>query len=77
MTPQVLCCAESDSLEAAVDLMRSHAVRRLVVMDAAERLAGLLSVDDVALRSPALAGEILEHALAPDRPVVPRTWPWW
>ena len=75
-TPQVLSCRDSDTLEDSVAMMREYALRRLIVLDAAECLVGILSVDDVALRSPALAGEILEHALAPDRPVAPRMWPW-
>ncbi len=36
-----------------------------------------LSVDDVALRSPTLAGEIVEHARAPERAVIRGPWPWW
>lgn len=76
MTPQILSCRDSDTLEAAVARMREYAIRRIIVLDVAERLAGILSVDDIALHSPALAGEILEHALAPDRPVAPRMWPW-
>jgi CBS domain-containing protein len=76
MTPQVVACSDSDGIEAAVAEMRRHAIRRLLVVDAAERLVGILSVDDVALRSPALAGEVIEHALAPDRPDPSRTWAW-
>ncbi len=78
MTPQVVECREDDELEGAVTRMERGAVRRLVVLDAEKRVVGILSVDDVALRSPALAGEILEHVGAPDRPPVRRgPWPWW
>lgn len=77
MTPQVLECLDADELEDAVTRMGSGAVRRLVVLDSAGRLAGVLSIDDVALRAPGLAGELLEHLRAPERPVVRGPWPWW
>jgi CBS domain-containing protein len=77
MTPQVVECLDHDELEAAVMRMERGAVRRVVVMDGAHRLVGVLSVDDVALRSPALAGEILEHVRAPERPIQRGPWPWW
>jgi CBS domain-containing protein len=77
MTPQVVECCEEDELEGAAALMAHGAVRRLVVLDSGKRLVGLLSVDDVALRSPALAGEIVEHVLAPERPVRRGPWTWW
>ncbi len=78
MTPQVIACREDDELEDAAARMAGGAVRRLVVTDAADRFVGMLSVDDVALRSPALAGEIVEHVRAPERPPLHRGgWPWW
>jgi CBS domain-containing protein len=77
MTSQVLECEDVEELESAVSRMEHGAVRRIVVVDAADRLVGLLSVDDVALRSPALAGEILEHVRAPERPIQRGPWPWW
>jgi CBS domain-containing protein len=77
MTPQVVECCEDDELEGAASRMAHGAVRRLVVLDGAKRLVGMLSVDDVALRSPALAGEIVEHVRAPERPIRRGPWPWW
>jgi hypothetical protein len=38
---------------------------------------GVLSLDDVAMYSPDLAGEIVEHSRAPERSVEPVRWPWW
>jgi CBS domain-containing protein len=77
MTPQVLECREDDELEGAATRMAQGAVRRLVVLDASGKLVGVLSVDDVALESPALAGEIVEHVRAPERPIRRGPWPWW
>lgn len=77
MTPQVVECVEDDELEGAVTRMERGAVRRVVVLDGERRLAGMLTVDDVALHSPALAGEIIEHVRAPERPILRGPWPWW
>ncbi len=77
MTPQVIECCEDDELETAATRMSRGAVRRLVVVDASKRLVGMLSVDDIALRSPALAGEIVEHVREPERPLRRGPWPWW
>ncbi len=77
MTPQVVECCEDEEIETAALRMQQGAVRRVVVLDATSRLVGLLSVDDVALRSPALAGEIREHVRAPERPIQRGPWLWW
>ncbi len=77
MTPQVIECREDDELEGAARRMERGAVRRVLVLDAEGELAGMLSVDDVALHSPALAGEIIEHVRAPERTVHRGPWPWW
>lgn len=79
MTPNVLECRDDEDLEAAAVRMQRGAVRRIVVVDADGMPEGLLSLDDVALRSAALAGEILEHVRAPERPIAAGRgpWPWW
>lgn len=77
MTPQVIDCCEEDELEGAVRRMEGGAVRRLVVVDASNDLVGVLSADDIALRNPELAGEIVEHVLAPERALRRGPWPWW
>jgi len=77
MTPQVVSCVEDEDLEAAATLMDEHAVRRMVVVDAAGALVGILSVDDLALFSRALAGEVLEHSREPGRPLERGGYPWW
>jgi CBS domain-containing protein len=77
MTPQLVSCHAAEELEEAVARMRQAALRRLVVLDDAGYPVGLLSVDDVALQNPTLAGEIIEHARAPERSVHRGAWPWW
>lgn len=50
MTPQIVCCLEDDSVEDAAALMRQNQVRRLVVLDGQGRLAGIVSLADLARR---------------------------
>lgn len=77
MTAQLVTCCDYDELEGAVLRMERGAVRRLVVLNAAQGLVGMLSIDDVALHSAALAGEVIEHVRAPERPIQRGPWPWW
>jgi len=77
MTSQIVACREDEDLAGAAVRMQAGTVRRLLVVDAADRLLGLLSVDDIALHSSSLAGEILERARAPERPVHRGPWSWW
>jgi CBS domain-containing protein len=78
MTPQAMDCYADEELEGAAARMERGAVRRLVVVDLAGRPVGMLSVDDIALESPALAGEVIEHVRAPERPVERGgPIPWW
>lgn len=77
MTAYVVDCRDDEDLADAAARMEDRAVRRAVVLDSAEELVGMLSVDDIALHSQTLAGEILEHAHAPERPVHRGGWPWW
>lgn len=77
MTPQLVACHAGDDLEEAAARMALAAVRHLPVLDEEEHLVGMLSLDDLALREPRLAGEVLHHVLAPDRSVHTGTWDWW
>lgn len=77
MTAHVVECLDDEDLEAAALRMEHGMVRRVVVVDAERRPEGMLSVDDVALKSAALAGEILERVRAPERPIQRGPWPWW
>jgi len=77
MTTQVVSCFDSDDLARAAELMEEKAVRRLLVLDSAERLAGILSIDDLARYSRTAAGEVIDTVQAPERPTQPELWPWW
>lgn len=48
MSKQVFSCAPDDDLTAAEKLMREKQVRRLAVIDARGRLAGVISLNDIA-----------------------------
>jgi CBS domain-containing protein len=54
MTPGVITCHAGDSIDHAIDTMSEHRVRRLVVLNLEQEIAGILSVDDLAH---ALVGE--------------------
>lgn len=47
MTGQPICLREDAPLEAAVDQMRFHRVRRLIVVDRKQQLVGILALDDL------------------------------
>ncbi len=69
MTPQVIYCFEDDDIQRAAHLMEQRAVRRVMVLDRAKRLVGVLSVDDLAIASRVLAAEVIEHSREPGLPV--------
>ena len=48
MTRRARTCSPQDTLAQALGQMREHRVRRLPVADAADRLVGVLSLDDLA-----------------------------
>ena len=67
MTPEVICCLEGDEIERAAGLMQSAQLRRLIVVDAEGRLAGIVSLGDLALQTgdDALSGQTLERVSEP------------
>ncbi|MBI4516536.1 MAG: CBS domain-containing protein [Deltaproteobacteria bacterium] len=48
MSKEVYTCGPQDTPAAAEELMRAHQIRRLPVVDAAGRLVGLVSLNDLA-----------------------------
>jgi CBS domain-containing protein len=51
MARRIVSCNAEDDIAAAARLMRENGVRRLPVVDAAGKLVGLLSLDDLACES--------------------------
>jgi CBS domain-containing protein len=70
MTPQVVWCFEDQDIVEAAAIMEEKAIRRLMVVDHEERLTGVITVDDLAAaaRQQALAGEVIDSAVAPRPP---------
>ena len=54
---EVYSCSAEDELTEALNTMREFGVRRLPVVDLENRIAGILSLDDVVLESRALGSE--------------------
>jgi CBS domain-containing protein len=66
MTRDVVCCFEDDDVQQAARTMQRHQLRRLVVVDVSGRVAGIVSLGDLAVRSnERLAGETLEKISEP------------
>lgn len=67
MTPHVVCCAESDPLVHAAALMKGKRIRRVVVLDEDGRLAGIVSLADLARRGAreSLAFDVLHAVTEP------------
>jgi CBS domain-containing protein len=51
MTTKVYTCSPDEDVRAALNVMKNHAVRRVPVVTADRRLAGVISIDDLVLRA--------------------------
>jgi CBS domain-containing protein len=62
MTPDVITCLDIEDLKAVVELMEGKGIRRLVVVNDRRKPVGLLSVDDLAIRTgeQGLVAEVLQ-----------------
>ncbi|MFB0613923.1 CBS domain-containing protein [Aurantiacibacter poecillastricola] len=47
MTSEVLCCASHHSVKEVLEQMAAHQVRRILVLDADDRLVGILALADI------------------------------
>ena len=67
MTPDVVYCFEDQDVKEAARLMKEHQVRRLVVLNRDKRLAGIVSLGDLAVETgdEKLAGKTLEEVSLP------------
>lgn len=69
MTRGVSFCLEDDDIKSAVALMEGKQIRRLPVLNAQDRLVGIVSLGDVAVScDQRMAGEVLELVSEPARP---------
>ena len=66
MSTKPVCCYEDDVLTEAADILATNHVHRLVVVDDNNKLAGLLSIDDLAahMSSDRALGDLLRHVSA-------------
>jgi CBS domain-containing protein len=67
MTPDVVYCFEDQDVREAAKLMQEHQVRRLVVLTRDKRLAGIVSLGDLAVETgdERLAGKTVEQVSLP------------
>jgi CBS domain-containing protein len=70
MTPDVISCFEDQDVGEAARLMEQNQVRRLVVLDRDQRLVGIVSLGDLAVKTgdEKLSGEALEQVSEPATP---------
>jgi CBS domain-containing protein len=71
MTPDPLACRADESLETVMELMATHQVRRMPIIDDNGDVIGIVSQADLAtrLRDPRDAGEVVQAISEPDTPV--------
>lgn len=69
MTEQPSFCFENDDLTWVINKMEQKQVRRMIVLDQKNKLAGMVSLGDVSVRGDQdLAGEALEQISEPAQP---------
>jgi CBS domain-containing protein len=69
MTPGVAFCRDDDNVNTAIQRMEEKQIRRLPVINKDKRLAGIVSLGDLAVNaSTRKVGEALEHISEPSRP---------
>jgi CBS domain-containing protein len=75
MTPDVIYCFEDQPVETAAALMEEKKIRRLVVLNREKRLAGMLSIGDIANRTgdSIATGQVIEKVSEPAKPHRRRT----
>ena len=67
MTRNPVTCRPDDALQHAMDRMSQHQVRRIPVIDGKDRIVGIISQADIALRSdqPEKTADVLEDISQP------------
>lgn len=67
MTPSIVWCYDDEDIEAAIDKMEERRIRRLLILNRAKRLVGILSLGDIStrVRDERLCAEVLERVSEP------------
>jgi len=70
MTQDLVFCYEDEDVERAARLMEQRQIRRLPVLDRNRRLAGIVSLGDLATRQrdDRLSADVLEQVSQPNQP---------
>ena len=70
MTPDVVCCFEDQDVTEAQRLMQERQIRRLLILNRDKRLAGVVSLGDLAVKARAdkVGGAVLERVSEPAQP---------
>lgn len=70
MTRDVVCGFEEQSIKEAASVMQERQIRRMPVLDRYQRVIGIVSLGDLAVRArdDRLSGETLERVSEPARP---------
>jgi CBS domain-containing protein/uncharacterized protein YjbJ (UPF0337 family) len=73
MTRNVVTCNENDSVEEALDSMKSHQIRRIPVLSKGNGVVGVVSQSDIALRlhDSVTTGDIVAEI---SKPSFPQSW---
>jgi CBS domain-containing protein len=65
MTKNIVCCQDSDTAQAAAQLMQDRKIRRLPVLDNSKKVIGMVSLGDLAHSAPAeLSGKLIKAVSA-------------
>ena len=62
MTKNVVTCFDDQTIDEAAEIMETHNIRRLTVLNRNNEITGFISVDDLATVSHDLAGAVLVAA---------------
>jgi len=70
MTRDIIFCYEDEDVEEAARLMQARQVRRILVLNRARRLVGIVSLGDLAAAAgdPQQVGEVFQEISEPARP---------
>ena len=67
MTSDVVCCKEDDDVKDAAKKMKDRQIRRIVVVDAGQKVCGIVSLGDIAVdtHNDRMSGDVLEEVSRP------------